>query len=136
MRIVSGGSLLQTLMAIVIVVQLVSSFAGATYLPPKSVITLTGIGAAPSCPGGWTEIVAQTAAGTFQAVTSVNTTTISPLTSCSTGSAYENGHGNFLLTTGGGGNQTFTTGCSTSNYGLVSGVNLTTYTKYYRVCEK
>jgi hypothetical protein len=87
-------------------------------------VTMTGVGSAPACPSGWTDITGQLSGGTFQAVTSVNNTGISPLTSCSF--SLDDNDGYRYHTSRGS--------CSATSYSLVSGVNLTTYTFYYRVC--
>ena len=83
-------------------------------------VALQGIGAAPPCPAGWTEIVGQTAAGSFQTVTNINSRTIETWTGitlqcCSIP--------NTLLASG-----------ATSGP-VASDSTVTTYTFYYRVCK-
>jgi hypothetical protein len=98
--------------------------------------TLMGIGSAPACPGGWSEIVGQTAAGSIAPVTSINSTTISPLTSLTTIGVHTGNSG-----------LTYTRGCSegtctptsaslgnSSNYTVAQSGSATTYTLYYRLC--
>jgi len=119
----SGGSLLALVVSVTaMVVALTSPFADATYTPAKSTITLTGIGSAPACPSGWTEIVAQTAAGTFSPITSITGVTTQRNNIEPDPKFCVAGHdGNCsapLVTT------------------LASTGTATTYTYYYRVCEK
>ena len=150
----SGGSLLALVVSVTaMVVALTSPFADATYTPAKSTITLTGIGSAPACPAGWTEIVAQTAAGTFAPVTSLTTTNIAPITSISTfNSRRVDAVSDVLCTmryvdTNGdapgagtscdaGATQALASGGSATTYTVANGGSATTYTYYYRVCEK
>jgi len=65
----------------------ISTINGNTDNAYSAGITLMGIGSAPSCPAGWTEVVGQTSAGTFAPVTSVTTTSIAPVTAITTTAA-------------------------------------------------
>jgi hypothetical protein len=134
-----------TVIATFVAVILTGSFANATYSPAKSVITLSGVGSAPSCPSGWTEIVGQTAAGTFSPITSISTTGISPITSISTVGNFEflNAGSNKVWCAGGNnqdcteaGTVALASGGSATGYTVANGGSATTYTHYYRVCER
>jgi hypothetical protein len=121
---------------------LIASFANATYSPAKSVITLSGVGSAPSCPSGWTEIVAQTAAGTMSPVTSISTTGISPITSVGTTAVKvdtEESAREVCPSNGGcsaPGSMNVLSSANSTGYTVAAGGSATTYTYYYRVCER
>ncbi len=104
-------------------------------------VALYGWGSAPACPSGWTEIVAQTSAGTISPVTSITTTGISPLTGINTrtietwtGLAIESGSLPNATWASGVTNGAVASGGSATAYTVANGGSATTYTYYYRIC--
>jgi hypothetical protein len=90
-------------------------------------ITLTGIGSAPSCPGGWTEVVGQTSAGSISPVTSISTVSLRT----------KNSYSNILCTQEAQADGENTIGNQCNGGGttaIAAGGGATSYTFYYRVC--
>ena len=117
-KLVVMAVLLITAQAVLLLMQMTEPVAAAT-LAKDPYIVLTGWATSPACPSGWTEVVADTAAGTIAPLTSITANT----------QLYMNdGTSTALFALGSGGPGSAVT--------IPAASAATTYTWKYRVCSK
>ena len=117
-KLVVMAVLLITAQAVLLLMQMTKPVAAAT-LAKDPYIVLTGWATSPACPAGWTEVVADTSAGTIAPLTSITANT----------QLYMNdGTSTALFALGSGGAGTGVT--------IPAASAATTYTWKYRVCSK